>query len=304
MATSHDRYGPVTRRKLMITHPPMPQPGPLIILGNPRSGTTALAYPLIRRNCMFTNELNAFFVPNTTQDIFRTLTAILPRLAADPIMLRRFNAEFSRAIWLPYKESVLFTYDLLRRLHSQGVSIFEHMFWGKAEAVGPGAYIPGPHDNCLWGDKSPLLTLHSKVHDYLANWPDRKIIYMQRDGRGVVASHLRLGWCVKGDTDRIWADWVRSYTVSEQLTGPVLRLRQETLLKSPDTVVSEINKFLGVDVLLPGDYSLFMRKGAGTTAYSDECCQWANIPKAAKDVMEKLGYGDSHAEAQSAARTP
>lgn len=256
-----------------------PRIGPVLILGSPRSGTTALAYPFLKRNGAFTNELNIFCEAKPKLGVYNLLVNLYPDLATHRVSAQ-VKGVCTRLDKIDYKHQVYGVYELLQNLYNAGLRLAHRLWTAKATDH---VYAPGKYDQCLWGEQCPDLIVDPSFPDVIKAWPEAKIIYIQRDGRDVIASHIRLGW-TSGGILRLWDRWVKAYYESEAIPN-ILKLRQETLLSDPNSVVDAINKFLNLDVLMHGDYNIFVKRGEGENPPRP-----TDIPEHARVVLNKLGY--------------
>lgn len=107
----------------------------------------------------------------------------------------------------------------------------------------------GKPSPAFWIDHTPETILHSAV--LFALYPEARMIHLVRDGRAVAASVLKLDWGpnVIDLAAHWWVQWLAHGLAAEQHFGPqrVMRVRYEALVTNPQTVLSEICRFLEID---------------------------------------------------------
>ena len=280
--------------------------GPVLVLGCPRSGTTALAYPLFQRNCLFTNELNVFgayaMEPEKREEWICEYVWALYRqeLAAEKL---DELAEMVKG--KEFREQIEATYEFLSKISSivdlRKYTLRDRSPAERTEVIQP---LKQGEDNKLWGDKHPTLVLDDNLPDIVKTWPtDARVIYVQRDGRDVIASLLRLEWIKPEEIGKYFDRWAKCYYSIKKLSR-VLFVRQETLLTNPASVVKSMNRFLRCDAVTVEDYQMYIYKhsrydehmvtGLGEKrkhqGYWKDYFNPGVIPSEAKVVLQELGY--------------
>lgn len=99
-------------------------------------------------------------------------------------------------------------------------------------------------DKVRWGEKTPD---HYQFTEIILQWyPQAKIIWMLRDPRSVIASHLKVSWS-KRSVEEYAKKWCDSLTNFEQrwaADSRVKLVKYEHLVRNPSVEIPEICKFL------------------------------------------------------------
>lgn len=274
--------------------------GPVIITGCPRSGTTALAYPLFVKNRLFLNELSVFsLAPNVTATELHRRFILYFGGTVDA--MRTFKT-MSRFCTLPLRPRVERIYRHIDNLYGEGCDLWSRVLRDEDAACPTRVFNgrEGTGNNLLWGDKHPNFITSGQVGNVLETWPEAKVIYIQRDGRDAVNSMNRMGW---ESLESGWEKWIRSYRAYKEHEDRMLFVKQEDLLERPGSVIDKINAYLGHVVLDPGDYDIYIYKNwvgqeeppSGVAQKKQHQGSWRElssfyVPDEAQEILNELGY--------------
>jgi hypothetical protein len=126
---------------------------------------------------------------------------------------------------------------------------------------------------------------------------DVPIIFIERDGRSVVASKMRRQGCVAGQACK---QWNRSRDLTGYLVhGPatIHTLKFEELVSTPDVELARICKFLGIDYepqMLDGTNSTVVPEDYRQHGFDKSTLNVPNLPEFVinqiRDGLEYAGY--------------
>jgi len=217
------------------------KPGPIFIIGAPRSGTTLLQYMLRSHpRISFPTGESHFMVP-----LYRESASFgdlrmpenMRRLLVD---IYRRSADFidSELHGLKFEVDVL-----AEKFCKQNLSNVPAVIRGLMELNAHG------EGKLRWGDKTPYYSLHVPL--IMEMFPDAQIIHILRDGRDCALSMLERG----KDLDihniyhatRIWKQYVDAGQAAGRLldSSQYYEFRYEDLLQRQLDVVSGLCDFLG-----------------------------------------------------------
>lgn len=246
---------------------------PVIVCGCQRSGTTAIVRILNENGVMISNEWALFTWPE-------------------------WKHEYSLSQWLENKQAEIDKDEWLQHWH------YRMNLSGKEARKGftPALHaVYGNRAPWQWGDKWSDYVFH--VDTIKAHFPRAKIIYIYRDGRDVVASMLRK--TLAKTPQQGFERWVKSINAWRSWEKEVdhLAVKQEDLLRYPETVAANLSRYCGFDlessahaayVLLGADAETeedhvaedpFKHTGAYHDQFSDD-----EIPAEAMHHLIELGY--------------
>jgi sulfotransferase family protein len=218
--------------------PATPSPGPLFVVGMPRSGTK-LIRDLLRGH-------SRIRIPPAE-------TNFLPRWAEE--WLRYGNLSNRKNFSAFYRRSLRFPYFRYMREHTTAPTIPEDVWYSACGRFEPAnvfealiRYDVGapPRSDLVWGDKSPDYIEHV---DLLAGlFPSARVIHIVRDVRDCCLS-LRETWgksMIRGA--QRWVDGVtKAHHDAELLAGRYLEVRYEDLLSDPGRELRRCCDFLGLE---------------------------------------------------------
>ena len=99
----------------------------------------------------------------------------------------------------------------------------------------------------LWGDKTPLNTLH--IQELLATFPHAKFIVLRRSPFDVVSSYLEAG--LYGKVEDAYERWEASEInlrkLKEKNVADIYELTYEKLVTNTDEILVDVCKFLNLD---------------------------------------------------------
>lgn len=218
-----------------------PSPGPIFIVGAPRSGTTMLQYILddLPNLSMPTGESH-FIVPlHRNQAAYPDVgtAAGMRRLLQT---LHDFNAEFLNTDLHGVKFDIdsladAFLAEGRNSVRDVVAGIFEHNARGMGKT--------------RWGDKTPYYALH--LDRLVAWWPDARIIHLVRDGRDVALSLFGRRHDFSAYNIYYAAQYWQKYVdvCREQgkklAAGHYLELRYEDVLNDQDAAMRTVCDFIG-----------------------------------------------------------
>lgn len=202
--------------------PPAPLgPGPVFVIGAPRSGTSALAWAIAAHPEFVTGNEADFTFYLLRSNPFGE--AWVRTCAREDSLLKRSG--MSREVFM-------------RTLGAGIDAVFRAMHEATGEA------------DKRWVDSTPANTL---VGDRLAELlPDARFIHILRDGRAAVASMVKSGFETQVAKDfRFACDTWSFYTrkarqLASAMPHRVLELRQERMASDPEGSMSDVLAFLGV----------------------------------------------------------
>jgi hypothetical protein len=267
-----------------------------------------MAYPLFQRNRLFTNELEVFATIGMSdyersewirEHVWNIYQGSIAAESLDVLQVLLDGCD-------DFRSQVEATYEFLQQEADKGAELNKHTlrdkhYSVKTEVIHP---IECSNVNMIWGDKHPLLVLDPRLEAIVRTWPvDARVIYMQRDGRDVVASHLRLRWINEDKIGELFDAWVQCYERIKVLSR-VLFVRQESLLENPASVVKSLNRFLSGNVASETDYLSYIYKHDRNDEHQVKSMldrrkhqgYWKKffspdkIPAEAKRVLQELGY--------------
>lgn len=102
----------------------------------------------------------------------------------------------------------------------------------------------------VWGDSTPLNTRY--LPEIYGTFPQAKYIFLIRDGRDVMASYKEGGTKYLGrlaDPAEAAGHWKHAITKYDWLKKrtPVLEVKYEVLVRSPEEILGQVCQFLGID---------------------------------------------------------
>jgi Sulfotransferase family len=244
------------------------RPGPLFIVGAPRSGTSLL-YKLL---CL---HPEVAWISNWSR---RAPAA--PAVAGLNRLARRFPAT-RRAVWFGGDGANAYVYGRRRALGErlfpmpvEGEPVYRHCGIGEGPADGGPAQAARLRRAFAglrrWGGGRVLVSKrianNQRIPLLAAAFPDASFVHLLRDGRAVAYSLSRVDWWEDGvvwwygDTPRHWreqggdpwelaaAHWVRELASIEEGLAAVppdrrLELRYEELVRSPVAVLRRVARF-------------------------------------------------------------
>ena len=263
----------------------------VLICGAPRSGTTALAVALNRMFPLITNELDHYidlaYYSTYEHTLFNLSVITRRRWGFD--LLHRMTCEQDQNFFDRYKAVMAGHLDTIRG------SFFEDTSPEMKTTLS--TELEKSEDNSLTyiGDKSPRYTMN--LMSIADRFPRINIICMQRDGREVAASLLRLGWAKSVESAfETWVEHVRAWHTYKPLLDSYLEIERSELLNDPSAVAAKVNKYLRI--FLPDDYftGYVSKKGVRdvavgkSTPYWDQLFNESDIPASAMDWLNVLGY--------------
>ena len=279
----------------------------LLITGYARSGTTALSSGISLSNKLIFNEAGFLNKFQRHQSLASLKKHIEMRLKNRFIKYQKLDTErINRRLEVirengNRQEMIEATYNFLLEQDLSSVPFTEDSN-DKVKTIHLNKQIKCQKNGKWWGDKVPKLLLHTNIEAIRKEWPDCKLIYIYRDGRDVVASHLRLGWL---NPDKVWQEWADSLEALENLKMDSLVVKQEDLLQNISSVVLSINKYLGENVVDESDYqTFFYKKGIKHDSksissmiekkrhvgYWKDYFTMASVPESAVRWLRKLRY--------------
>lgn len=160
-----------------------------------------------------------------------------------------------------------------------------------------------PPQGGLWLDKSPSYIGHLELLTNL--YVDAKVVHIVRDVRDHCLSMKKAWGKSMLRAAQRWRDDVgAALDVSHRLTGKVLLVRYEDLLRDPDSSMRRVSEFLGIEfepeMCGPGRVTENLGSAAGKKELArDNAGSYlrkmhpqdrASIEAVAGDVMDRLGY--------------
>jgi hypothetical protein len=265
-------------------------PGPLMIVGSPRSGTTFL-----------TRSINRFLNIHVARDagVFLRYYRALPAYGAlnEPANLRRLIDDL-------YRDDMFRTRFLERGLTLSQTDLYDALtdrsFAGLVRQVF--VETARTHGKTYWGNKKPSYALHLAETESI--FPGAKIVHIVRDGRDVVlsmrkASHLLV--------EKNWyfaaSDWkehvLRARRAGQSLgRGRYLEIKYESLLANPVEIFRTILEFMETG---PDSHARLekVRAGIAKKIRADNHDKWRTqmpekairvVERVAGDLLADLGY--------------
>ncbi len=161
-----------------------------------------------------------------------------------------------------------------------------------------------------WGDKTPWNTTYLKA--IVKAYPDAYFLYLQRDGRDVVASQVKAGMRDTGLAARRWVEANEACrTYLKRAKRAPKHVRYEDLVRDPETVFADIFAWADLDYSpddlthVPqklGDVARHAHHQAVTQPITDRSIgRWtqslttsdiAALPNGFADMMQMMGYGE------------
>jgi len=149
------------------------------------------------------------------------------------------------------------------------------------------------HSHRYVGDKAPIYA--TAVADIAARFPEIKVIYIQRDGREVAGSLLRLKWKrTTRSAFKHWLHYVNTWHGAKQYVNHI-EIENAELLSNPAAVAEKVNKFLDDDI--PEEYfnDVIVKLGADglretSVGYWSRFFKQEAIPEDALSRLQQLGY--------------
>jgi hypothetical protein len=270
----------------------------IIMCGAPRSGTTALAKALHHRYPAFTNELNIYALLvdpyNTRADVLKKVNSITQRRWGFELDCRLDACKTPLAFLGEIRRTLLEQFS--KKEYSYFEDISEDL---KTELRNDHEVYEKSNRYC--GDKDPFYTL---IIGHIASvFKDAKYIYIERDGREVAASLLRLNWAHSIEhAFTIWESYVKCWLTSKPSLPSFIEVKQHNLLYAPSKVQEQINEYLQDD--LPVEYFKAYVHKNGTSEHMPEGFNpvefkrdyWRDvfteddIPEFAKSLLVQRGY--------------
>ena len=263
----------------------------VLICGAPRSGTTALANALHRRYPLITNELSTYrhliAAETRSMALVRTASTSVRRwgfhILGTPEGLTSDELFFEAV----YKE-------LDEHMEAADLNFFEDVSTAY-ETTRVSSSSNCDHNTTFVGDKDPIYT--TMIPQLAARYAGINVLYIERDGREVAGSLLRLGWAkTVEEAFNTWLTNVSAWHSTKHLVRH-LEIKQSDLMLHWDRVAKQVNEFLGMDV--PEDYftDFIMKKsphdkgGLGLDAHNwQNYYTEADIPMEAMDKLVEFGY--------------
>jgi Sulfotransferase family len=249
------------------------RPGPLFVIGAPRSGTSLL-YKLL---CL---HADTAWISNWSRR-----TPGLPALSVLNRVAGRFPAT-RRAVWFGADAANAYVYGRRRALRErlfpmpvEGEPVYQYC--GIGQGVGPADPDPAQGERLRrafealgrWGGGrvvvSKRIANNQRIPLLASAFPDGRFVHLTRDGRAVAYSLSRVDWWDDGvvwwygDTPRAWRErggdpwelaaehWVRELAAIEEGLRAVppdrrLELRYEELVAAPLATLQRIAGFAGL----------------------------------------------------------
>lgn len=224
---------------------------PIFVVGHPRSGTTLLA-SMLGRHPDITSTPESLFLTQARYDIGSAFGG-----PVEPLVNRIMKTPLQHLVTSPSDLSAHLTEAKAAGTHLGQKEVFAIVLeaWRAA------------HDKARVLEKSPL---HMRHIDEILSWfPDAKILWIIRDGRGNVASLKKVDWA-KQKAVTLARQWVRNTELAldseKRAKTAVLRIHYEDLLSEPDKTMRAINEHLSV---APSD-TVFDHSQAATTIKVNE----------------------------------
>ena len=278
-------------------------PGPVFVVGCPRSGTTLLYHTLISAGG---------FVDYPAESHVFNLFAARYGSFADPRVREAFLP-----VWLKthyFEKTGLRPEPISRRLRAEAESwgdflriVMEEM--ARVQGVGN------------WAECTPHHALH--LREIARDLPDARVIHMIRDGRDVALSMDRLGWAPRLPGDRspsvlaagaYWS-WIlrRGRSLGRSCGLPYTEVSFEELVQRPGETLDELGTFLhrelSYDEVLRNpvgsvanpNTSFGVGNGAGVPDTFDPVARWRRgmaqelqqaFMRRFGDLLDELGYED------------
>lgn len=209
--------------------PPSSDPGPIFIVGAPRSGTSLLRVHLDRHPAIgLCDETYFFYYVARRRRAFGDLSSPANRRVLTDAYLA------TRRI----RDLGLDLAELSARLDRDGTdypAFFATILKTYAEA----------HGKARWGEKTPH---HAREIETLCAWyPSCRIVHLVRDPRDVVASLLRMPWGSPSvvQNARLWRELTQPAGSASRGRPNHLSLRYEDLVEDPEATLRYLCEFLG-----------------------------------------------------------
>ena len=239
-------------------------PGPIFVVGHPRSGTTLLA-SMLGRHPDIASTPESLYLSQARYDM-RDVFGTTPAQIAQRIM---------RTPMRHLAESEIALTAALTKAQAAGSKLDQRNVF----AIVLNAYRIAHHKPRIL-EKSPWHMRH--IDELLAWFPDARILWIIRDGRGNVASLQKVPWATH-DARILAGQWVRNVALAldseSRANGAVLRVRFEDLVRDPVGIMPAILAHIGVK---PSD-TVFDHSQAATTIKASETGWKQNVNKPLQD---------------------